>query len=1077
MTPSALRDELQATLSGTYTVERELGGGGMSRVFVANELRLGRKVVVKLLSPDLAAGVNAERFEREIRVAASLQQANIVPVLASGEVNGIPYYTMPFVEGESLRARLATGGPPSITETLRILGDVSRALTYAHEHGVVHRDIKPDNVLLSGGTAVVTDFGIAKAIAAARTSEPDGDGPRAPTAALTAIGTTIGTPAYMSPEQAAGDPTVDHRADLYSLGCLAYELLSGRTPFDGRTPSRTLAAHMGEAPQAIAELRPDTPPGLAAMVMQCLAKSPDDRPNNAREVVAKLDAISSGGGIAAMPASMRGGPRAFRNALLIYLLSFAVVAVVARAAIVVLGLPDWAFAGTVLVMLLGLPVVLFTGYVHRVTQRALTTTPKLTPGGGQQAAGTMATLAMKASPHVSWERTAKGGAIALASFVILVGATMTLRAYGLGPEGSLLGAGRIKENSTIVISDFRMPGSDSSLVPVISEAVRSGLEESSVVSMLDPTTVAEALTRMKRPAGSRLDSATAREVAQREGAFAVLDGDVAPLGTAYVVSLRLISADSGKVLSSFRETASGPTELIPTLGKLTRQLRSRIGESFKRVRAGTPLEQATTTSLEALRYYSEAGTLNGQRRFREAEQQLRKAVAIDPEFATAWGRLATVLRSRGGPGAAVQSDSAIQQALRFTDRLSNQERLMILGRYYSFATTANRPKAFAAYDSVVRLYPTNGIAANNLSVLTSSMRDFARSDTLLRMAVKYGLTQSVISARNLASVLVTRGQLAAADSAIAIIAQRSPNDVSVRTWPAELAYARGMIDTAETLLRRLPIDTASATVQYTVNYLLYDLSTIQGRLADSRRYLATGRRADSARATPMRALNDSISAAIRSAWFLDDTTRSSARIDAVVARFTPSVRNDAGAAAAYALARNPAKAKALLAAFESRLTDSVARAQQTPYVHYIRGEIALAEGRALDAVTEFRVSDQEPDGPSDGCVTCLPALLARAYDRAGMADSAIANFERYITTPWAGRVAAGGIGGRPATDPAMLAGAYKRLGELYEQRGDTSKAIANLEKFVDLWRNADTELQPRVKDAQKRLDRLRRRAG
>jgi serine/threonine-protein kinase len=202
---SDLRDRLQESLASTYTLERELGGGGMSRVFVAQERRLGRQVVVKLLSPELAASLSTTRFEREIQVAASLQQANIVPVLAAGEVDGLPYYTMPFVDGESLRARLGRG-PVSIAEVVSILRDVSRALAYAHAHGVVHRDIKPDNVLLSGHTAVVTDFGIAKAIAAAA------QGPAGAT--ITQLGTAVGTPMYMAPEQAAGDPGTDHRADI-----------------------------------------------------------------------------------------------------------------------------------------------------------------------------------------------------------------------------------------------------------------------------------------------------------------------------------------------------------------------------------------------------------------------------------------------------------------------------------------------------------------------------------------------------------------------------------------------------------------------------------------------------------------------------------------------------------------------------------------------------------------------------------------------------------------------------------------------------------------------------------------------
>src|SRR5512133_2475950 len=184
-----LRDQLQATLGASYTLERELGGGGMSRVFVATENALGRKVVVKVLAPDLAEGVSGERFAREIRLAAQLQQANIVPLLTSGETRGLPYYTMPFVEGESLRERLKTTGPLPIADAVHVMRDMARALAYAHERSIVHRDIKPENVLLSGDAAVVTDFGIAKAISVSRTG--------ATSETLTSVGTAIGTPAYM----------------------------------------------------------------------------------------------------------------------------------------------------------------------------------------------------------------------------------------------------------------------------------------------------------------------------------------------------------------------------------------------------------------------------------------------------------------------------------------------------------------------------------------------------------------------------------------------------------------------------------------------------------------------------------------------------------------------------------------------------------------------------------------------------------------------------------------------------------------------------------------------------------------
>ncbi|HZK79335.1 MAG TPA: serine/threonine-protein kinase, partial [Gemmatimonadaceae bacterium] len=281
-----LREQLQESLGSAYTIERELGGGGMSRVFLATENRLNRKVVVKVLSPDLAAGVNADRFEREIQLAARLQQANIVPLLATGDTKGLPYFTMPFVDGESLRAHLsASGGTISFGECVSILRDVARALSYAHATGVVHRDIKPDNVLLSHGAAMVTDFGIAKALSASRTGGHE--------TGLTQTGTSIGSPAYMAPEQIAGDPNIDHRADLYAFGCMGYELITGAPPFTAPSPQRVLAAHLTEKPKPLESFRPDVPDDLASVIMRCLEKDPADRPQSADEIIASLNSVTT----------------------------------------------------------------------------------------------------------------------------------------------------------------------------------------------------------------------------------------------------------------------------------------------------------------------------------------------------------------------------------------------------------------------------------------------------------------------------------------------------------------------------------------------------------------------------------------------------------------------------------------------------------------------------------------------------------------------------------------------------------------------------------------------------------------
>lgn len=274
-----LRADLQRLLADAYRIDEELSGGGMSRVFLAHERGLDRQVVLKVLPPDNPEIFSADRFAREVRLAAKLQQANIVPLLSAAVVGGIPYYTMPFISGRSLREVLSQGTVLSVPSVVSTLRDVGRALAYAHMHGIVHRDIKPENILLSGATAVVTDFGIAKAVeSAAETST-----------LLTAFGMRVGTPRYMAPEQIASDPTIDHRADIYSYGIVAYELLAGRSPFGERNAQAAFAAHLAEQPVDVREVRMDTPQPLADLVMCCVKKDRDARPQSMTEVLTALE--------------------------------------------------------------------------------------------------------------------------------------------------------------------------------------------------------------------------------------------------------------------------------------------------------------------------------------------------------------------------------------------------------------------------------------------------------------------------------------------------------------------------------------------------------------------------------------------------------------------------------------------------------------------------------------------------------------------------------------------------------------------------------------------------------------------
>jgi serine/threonine-protein kinase len=275
-------ERLSAALADRYRVEREAGAGGMATVYLATDLRHSRSVALKVLRPELAATMGPARFLREIEIAARLQHPHILPLLDSGEADGFLYYVMPFVEGESLRARLVRHGELPIHDAVKILMEVADALGYAHGQGIVHRDVKPENVLMSGRHALVTDFGVAKAVSEATGRQT-----------LTTAGVALGTPTYMAPEQATADPQLDHRVDIYALGVLGYEMLAGRPPFVGRGAQEVLAGHLAQTPQPVLTFRPTVPAALDELILKCIAKRPADRWQSAEDLMQHLEPFGS----------------------------------------------------------------------------------------------------------------------------------------------------------------------------------------------------------------------------------------------------------------------------------------------------------------------------------------------------------------------------------------------------------------------------------------------------------------------------------------------------------------------------------------------------------------------------------------------------------------------------------------------------------------------------------------------------------------------------------------------------------------------------------------------------------------
>ena len=1052
-----IREQLQATLGSAYTLERELGGGGMSRVFVAEETALRRRVAIKLLSPELAQGISVDRFEREILTAAALQQANIVPLLTSGQSNGLPYYTMPFVEGESLRARLGRG-PMDITEVIGVLRDVAKALAYAHQRGVVHRDIKPDNVLISGGTAVVTDFGIAKALSAARTGTAD--------ATLTQIGTSIGTPAYMAPEQAAGDPDIDRRADIYSLGAMAYELLTGQPVFADRTAQRMLAAHMSEAPPEVTALRPDTPPQLAQLVMQCLAKAADDRPQQAGDIAHVLDTITSAGGMQAMPQVLLGGPGMFRKAIALYAAAFVVVALLAKAAIVGIGLPDWVFPGSLIVMALGLPVVLWTGYVYRVARRAATATPTFTPGGTpSMVRGTIATMALKAAPRMSWYRTAQGGVYALGTFVVLIAVAMLMRVAGIGPFKTLIASGDLTGRDKLIVADFAVSNADASLGRVVGDAIRAGLSDSRVFTMMSPSEIGGALRRMQLPQTSAVPLPVAQQIALREQAKAVVDGDVTKVESSYIVVVRLLTAEAGRELMSFRGTASSADGIIDVADDLSRKLRAKAGESLRRVQATPRLAYASTSSLDALRKYSEAARANDvERDYQRAVTLLREAVALDSNFAEGWRKLAVAIRNAGRYAPAV-SDSAIRRAFALSDRMTERERDAVLGYYYSGSPGFDREKAAVAYRRMLARGDSI-VALQNLGVIYGQRREYAKAESLYRAGIRLE-PANMSSYNNLSGTLATAGRMRERDSVLAVMAQRFPGQVTLGRRRIDALGEDGRFDEAVAALdsaRRKGDPQDPAWAHYSIAYI----AEVRGRLreAAAARFQARALDSTSGRGYPRHfasgaVLDAQVDAGLPFEAELKAYEDDVGRIDY---EHGPLVNWPAtGIARTLARAGQVDRARQLLARYETALArDTALLRWRTPEIQSGRAEIALVERKWSEAASLFRKADRREDGPLGSCDECVPRDLMRTFAQAGMADSAIAVYEAYRQSPWGGRE-------RQGPDPSLDGALTEALARIYDAKGDTARAAELYRDVIAMWKDADPELQPRVQAARARL--------
>jgi len=1039
-------ERLQGILGQQYHIERELPGGGMSRVFLAREVALDRQVVVKVLPPEMAAGVSIDRFRREIQLAAKLQHPHVVPLLTADASGDLLYYIMPFIEGESLRQKLEREGELPIGEAVRILREVVDALDYAHSQGIVHRDIKPDNIMLSRNHALVTDFGVAKAMAESGRSD------------LTSLGVALGTPAYMAPEQASADPHTDHRADIYAVGVVAYEMLCGRPPFIAPSPQAVLAAQVTQTPDPITTYRTTVPQPLVDVVMRCLEKRPADRWQKAEELALQLEALATpgsgmtptGGGVTPTgtqpvdayhieQAARLGHP--IRVAGLFLLAAVGVLAIV-YALIQALGLPDWVLLGAVGLMVLGFPVMLYTGHAER--RRAV-----------QQATGVYDSSALKGiHGWLTWRRAILGGLVAFAGLGVVTGAYAVMRAMGIGPAATLITSGVLGERDKLVLADFENRTSDSMLGASVTEALRIDLSQSPVVKLLDDSQVRSALERMGREPNSPVDEETAREIAEREGAKAIVVGDISTLGRGYVLSAKVVAARDGSVLTAHRETADDDGEIIRAVDRLSRKLRERVGESLKSIRATDRLDMVSTSSLEALRLYRESNVAVTDGDIERGLELLRAALTEDSTFAMAWRRTAVVLGNNLGDGQLVVD--AATRAYQLRDRLPERERQLATAYYYG-AVDYDRQRMENAYRALIDRYPDEGAALNNLALALNNTGRFPEAEELAERATVTGNHHPFYA--NLITAQIGQGRV---DDAYQTIERfetavpGSPFSTRFRMWLASHQRDATLADSLATTLARRP----EPTWQMWGNINLAGLNENHGRLRRSR---------ESVRVLMDLADEQQNGGAYlqRAAWlagidvrYLADTTGALALIHDALDRYPldslpATSRPYRSLAEFYVVAGDVERAKTLMTQYEAQVPEGYRKGEGGRF--RTAGNIAMAEGRYDDAVEAYRAGVE-----SGTCVTCSPHAIGMAFDRLGLVDSAIATYESAIDTTTLSR---------SIREVQWLGPTYKRLGELYEDR-DRQTALDYYSKFVDLWRDADPELQPVVEEVRARMAEL-----
>jgi len=753
-----------------------------------------------------------------------------------------------------------------------------------------------------------------------------------------------------------------------------------------------------------------------------------------------------------------------------------------------LALPEWVQPLAIILLLLGLPVVLTTAFVQEGVRRGATrgsavdapvapadaearAEPPETPPGATGAirAATAPTRTAGASGArdrwFTWRNALLGGAGAFALLGLVLAGWAAARSMGIGPAGTLVAKGVFEERAPVILADFESAGADTLLARAATEALRVDLGQSQVVTAMEPTQVSAVLSRMDRSPEVHLGLDLAREIAIREGAQAVIAGDIIRAGSGFVLSARVVSPGDGTELVSQRVNASSEDEILASIDELSKRLRERIGESLRSLGGDAPLARVTTPSLEALRKYSQAvRSVDVQGDDERGIALLEEAVALDSAFAMAWRKLGVVLSNRGQDRA--RQLEAVRAAYRHADRLTESERYWATATYFTFVEYEPE-RAITAYRNLLELHPTDAKALNNLGNRYAEVRDGPRALETYRRGVTADSTNSILH-QNLSIELYAQGSADEALRTIDAAVERFQDNPSAASVAAELYAARGEYERASEL--NGPAEEAGVGSLFwraVAHDVAARLAAVRGGLAESETRFRARLAAERERGLPENALLAILDRAYLDLYVRDDPVAGLRAVEAGLASYSlssmdPYNRPYLALATFFAEAGRADRARELLAEMERETDLEVISAFDAVLLDLARGLIAGEEERLDEAIAAFRRADRLR------CQLCGLSELARTYDRAGSADSALALYERWIETPAPFRL----MTGYRLQGPTL-----ERMAGLFDERGDLESAAKYYAMFVDLWADADEELQPRVRAAQTRLEEIMRERG